>query len=100
VSRNRTNTITRGMLVLLVDRKRVLLDFISVGIRQVISCNRTRYWRTLSKSKLKNNPNKVFITENLATRRRKIMDELNYLRTNRKISACWSMDGRYHNVRQ
>ena len=22
------------------------------------------------------------------------MDELNYLRTNRKISACWSMDGR------
>jgi len=47
-----------------------------------------------SKSKLKNNPNKVFITENLTTRRRKIMDELNYLRTNRKISACWSMDGR------
>jgi hypothetical protein len=38
--------------------------------------------------------NKVFITENLTTRRRKIMDELNYLRTNRKISACWSMDGR------
>jgi hypothetical protein len=27
-------------------------------------------------------------------RRRKIMDELNYLRTNRKISASWSMDGR------
>ena len=47
-----------------------------------------------SKSKLKNNPNKLFITENLTTRRRKIMDELNYLRTNRKISACWSMDGR------
>jgi hypothetical protein len=46
-----------------------------------------------SKSKLKNNPNKVFITENLTTHRRKIMDELNYLRTNRKISACWSMDG-------
>jgi hypothetical protein len=22
------------------------------------------------------------------------MDELNYLRTNRKISACWSMDGK------
>ena len=36
MSRNRTNTITRGMLVLLVDRKKVLLDFISVGIRQVI----------------------------------------------------------------
>jgi hypothetical protein len=70
MSRNRTNTITRGMLVLLVDRKKVLLDS--------------------SKSKLKNNPNKLFITENLTTRRRKIMDELNYLRTNRKISACWS----------
>jgi hypothetical protein len=31
---------------------------------------------------------------NLTTRRRKIMDELNYLRTTRKISACWSIDGR------
>jgi hypothetical protein len=85
VSRNRTNTITRGMLVLLVDRKRVLLDFISVGIRQArFITYRQRQALYCSKSKLKNNPNKVFITENVTTRRRKIMDELNYLRTNRK----------------
>ena len=36
----------------------------------------------------------MFITENLTTRRRKIIDVIKYLRTNRKISACWSMDGR------
>ena len=36
MSRNRTNTITRGMLALLVDGKRVLLDFISVGLSVVI----------------------------------------------------------------
>ena len=36
----------------------------------------------------------VFITENLTPRRRKIMDELNYLRVKRRIQACWSHDGR------
>jgi hypothetical protein len=39
-------------------------------------------------------PDGTNFTENLTTRRRKIMDELNYLRTNRKNNACWSMDGR------
>jgi len=43
MSRNRTITITCGMLVFLVDRRRVLLVFISVGIWQVISCNASRF---------------------------------------------------------
>ena len=42
-----------------------------------------------SKRTLKNNPNKMFITENLTTPRRKIIDKLNYLSTNRKVNACW-----------
>jgi hypothetical protein len=36
----------------------------------------------------------MFITENLTTPRRKIIDKLNYLSTNRKVNACWWMDGR------
>jgi hypothetical protein len=47
-----------------------------------------------AKRNLKNHKDNVFITENLTPRRRKIMDELNYLRVKRRIQACWSHDGR------
>lgn len=47
-----------------------------------------------AKSKLKKNPDRIFITENLTFRRSEIMKELNYLRKNNKIQACWSSDGR------
>lgn len=47
-----------------------------------------------AKSKLKSNQDGIFITENLTSKRQAIMDELNYLRFNKKIQACWSMDGR------
>ena len=38
-----------------------------------------------AKRNLKNHKDNVFITENLTPRRRKIMDELNYLRVKRRI---------------
>jgi hypothetical protein len=47
-----------------------------------------------AKRNLTNHKDNVFITENLTPRRRKIMDELNYLRVKRRIQACWSHDGR------
>jgi hypothetical protein len=62
----------------------VIAQFITYRQRQAVYS---------SKSKYNNNPKTMFITENLTTRRRETMDELNYVHINRKVSACWSMDG-------
>jgi prefoldin subunit 5 len=67
------------------------------GKIQVIARFSTYRQRNLvfsAKRNLKNHKDNVFITENLTPRRRKIMDELNYLRVKRRIQACWSHDGR------
>ena len=47
-----------------------------------------------AKKKLKNHPQKIFITENLTYRRQQLLNELNDLRFQKKIDACWSHDGR------
>ena len=60
------------------------------GKIQVIARFSTYRHRNLAFSVKRN----LKITEHLTPRRRKIMDELNYLRVKRRIQACWSHDGR------
>ena len=67
------------------NKVQVIARFVTYRVRNaVFSCKR----------KLKDNPDKIYITENLTARRSQIMDELNSLRMQGQIDACWSFDGK------
>lgn len=46
-----------------------------------------------NKRKLKNNPDKTFIAENLTKFRYDLLSRLNTLRVNKKINSFWTHDG-------
>ncbi|CAC5417236.1 unnamed protein product [Mytilus coruscus] len=46
-----------------------------------------------NKKKLKNNPDKIFIAENLTKHRNDLINRLNTLRTKEKIHSFWTHDG-------
>jgi hypothetical protein len=48
----------------------------------------------MSKKNLKNNPEKIFITEDLTKTRQFIVKELNTQKRDNKIHSFWTFDGR------
>ncbi|CAC5384901.1 unnamed protein product [Mytilus coruscus] len=62
----------------------IIVRFLSYRQRNMVFSN---------KKKLKNNPDKIFIAENLTKHRYDLINRLNTLRTKEKIHSFWTHDG-------
>ncbi|CAC5370488.1 unnamed protein product [Mytilus coruscus] len=80
-----------------IDRSHIIGSINKYGNAQLIC--RFRNWKIKNsifqqKRKLKNNPDKTVITEDLTQYRRYLMKKLNDARKRHEIDSFWTMDGR------
>lgn len=80
-----------------INRSHIIGKINRAGKAQLIC--RFRNWKIKNKiykakSVLKNNPNKIFITEDLTKPRQELIQRLGQLRKSGDISSFWTMDGR------
>lgn len=68
-------------------KSQVIVRFLSYRIREKVYS---------AKKRLKGDPDKIFITENLTTFRTNLVKELSDLKFNHDINAYWTNDGRIY----